>query len=353
MHRRDFLRTGAASALMTLPASAHALGLDQSSPRFRLFDVTTTVDLADHTGGAQLWLPVFQSAGGYQKLIGVDWQSNGQAAFDHDPAFGAGVLHARWGADAAQPHLTLTQRVATLDRTATDTSPPLTAAERAFWTRPTAGIATDGIVRRTARQIVGNIHEPEAQARAIYDWLVANTWRDPAVAGCGTGDIAAMLHAGRLGGKCVDLNSLMVGLCRAVGIPAREIYGLRLASSTQFKSLGRSGDVTGAQHCRAEIHLERQGWFAVDPADVRKAVLEEKLPVESAPIKALAEHLFGNWEGNWAGYNSAGGIALAGAPHQPQFHFLMYPCAMTGAGTASCLDAAHFAYRITSAEVAA
>jgi hypothetical protein len=67
----------------------------------------------------------------------------------------------------------------------------------------------------------------------------------------------------------------------------------------------------------------------------------------------LAEHLFGNWEGNWAGYNSAGGIMLADAPHRPQFHFLMYPCAMSRAGAASCLDAAHFSYRITSAEVVA
>lgn len=353
MHRRDFLRTGAASTLVALPASAHALGLDRSSPRFRLFDVTTTVELADHADGAQLWLPVFQSAGGYQKLIGVDWQDNGEAALDRDRAFGAGVLRARWSAEAARPRLTLSQRVATLDRTSADASPALTEAERAFWTRPTAGIPTDGVVRQTARQIVGNIREPKAQARAIYDWLVANTWRDPAVAGCGTGDIAAMLRAGRLGGKCVDINSLMVGLCRAVGIPAREIYGLRLASSNQFKSLGRSGDVTGAQHCRAEIHLEQEGWFAVDPADVRKAVLEEKLPVDSPQIEALAAHLFGNWEGNWAGYNSAGGIALAGAPRQPYFHFLMYPCAMTTTATADCLDAASFSYRITSAEVLA
>jgi transglutaminase-like putative cysteine protease len=357
MHRRDFFRagaaTGAAAAIGTLPASARALGLDRSSPGFRLFDVTTTVELADHAGGAQLWLPLFQSAGGYQKLIGIDRQGNGAATIEHDPVFGAGVLHARWAEGADVPRLTLTQRVATWERTPADTSPAATEAERAFWTRPSAGIPTDGIVRRTAREIVGEIREPRAQARAIYDWVVAKSWRDPAVAGCGTGDVAAMLRDRRFGGKCVDINSLMVGLCRAVGIPARDVYGLRLANSTLFKSLGRSGDVTGAQHCRAEIHLEQEGWVPVDPADVRKAVLEEKLPVDSAPIRALAERLFGSWEANWAGYNSAGGIALAGAPHRPGFHFLMYPCAMTRNGAADCLDAANFSYRITSAEVTA
>jgi transglutaminase-like putative cysteine protease len=162
-----------------------------------------------------------------------------------------------------------------------------------------------------------------------------------------------MLRERRFGGKCVDINSLMVGLCRSVGIPAREVYGLRLANSTQFRSLGRSGDVTGAQHCRAEIYLEHQGWFAVDPADVRKAVLEEKLPIDSAPIKGLTERLFGAWEANWAGYNSAGGIALSGAPHRPPFRFLMYPCAMTKESVAACVDAAKFVYRITSVEATA
>ena len=47
-------------------------------------------------------------------------------------------------------------------------------------------------------------------------------------------------------------------------------------ASEHFKSLGRSGDVTAAQHCRAEVYVDGFGWIPVDPADVRKVVLEEE-----------------------------------------------------------------------------
>ena len=63
-----------------------------------------------------------------------------------------------------------------------------------------------------------------------------------------------MLETGNLGGKCADLNALFVGLARAAGMPARDVYGVRTADSAEFKCLGKSGDITKAQHCRAEFY---------------------------------------------------------------------------------------------------
>jgi transglutaminase-like putative cysteine protease len=79
-----------------------------------------------------------------------------------------------------------------------------------------------------------------------------------------------MLESGDLGGKCADLNVLYVGLGRAAGLPARDVYGIRVApSQIGCKSLGASSkDVTKAQHCRAEVYLSEYGWVPVDPADV-------------------------------------------------------------------------------------
>jgi transglutaminase-like putative cysteine protease len=49
-------------------------------------------------------------------------------------------------------------------------------------------------------------------------------------------------------------------------------------------------NVTRAQHCRAEFYSAGYGWVPVDPADVRKVVLEEKagalLPLDDAQVKA-------------------------------------------------------------------
>ena len=83
------------------------------------------------------------------------------------------------------------------------------------------------------------------KARAIYEWIVDNTARNPKTRGCGTGDIRAMLETGDLTGKCADLNALYVGLARAAGLPARDVYGIRVADSRfGYKSLGRSAAVS-------------------------------------------------------------------------------------------------------------
>lgn len=118
---------------------------------------------------------------------------------------------------------------------------------------------------------------PISRKPAIYEWVVDNTFRDPKVRGCGRGDIRFMLESGDLGGKCADLNALYVGLARAAGLPARHIYGLRInKSDLGYKSLGLPTDkATKGQHCRAEVYLSQYGWVPVDPADVRKVVLEE------------------------------------------------------------------------------
>ena len=69
-------------------------------------------------------------------------------------------------------------------------------------------------------------------------------------------------------------------------LPARDLYGLRVAPSSQFPSLGRAGgNVTTAQHCRAEVWADNYGWIPVDPADVRKLMLEEKKPSLSDAVR--------------------------------------------------------------------
>jgi Transglutaminase-like enzymes, putative cysteine proteases len=66
-----------------------------------------------------------------------------------------------------------------------------------------------------------------------------------------------MIKTGNLNGKCADLNALYVGLARSVGLPARDVYGIRVVPSQfGYKALGAgSENVTKAQHCRAEVWL--------------------------------------------------------------------------------------------------
>ena len=106
---------------------------------------------------------------------------------------------------------------------------------------PTKLLPTDGIVKTTATEITSNSKTDVEKARAIYEWIVDNTFRNPKTRGCGVGDIRFMLESRDLGGKCADLNALYVGLARAAGLPARDVYGIRVGKSELgYKSLGAS-----------------------------------------------------------------------------------------------------------------
>jgi transglutaminase-like putative cysteine protease len=234
---------------------------------------------------------------------------------------------------------------------------PLDADSAKFFTAPTELIQTDGLVRQTAVEITQGKRSDLDKARAIYEWIVDNTERDPKTRGCGIGDVKGMLETGNLKGKCADLNALYVGLARAVGLPSRDVYGLRVARSEfGYRSLGTgSPNVTRAQHCRAEVYLTGYGWVPVDPADVRKVALEEKpQPVSLADpvVPPVRAKLFGAWEMNWLAYNEAHDVKLPGSSG-PAVGFLMYPQAETAKERLDSLDPDAFKYTITSREIKA
>jgi transglutaminase-like putative cysteine protease len=347
MHRRTVLV--GAGALSLAAATGAAVSADAAGG-WRRYKLTAQIDLAGQPGPAQLWVPLAQSARGYQTADAARYTASGGGEVVRDARYGAAMLRVAWPADAAQRTVTVEQVVATRDRGLLPAQ--LSAHERQFWTAAQPSMPTDGIVKATAQRIVGTETQPRAKARAIYDWVVDNCFRDAAVRGCGIGGVEGMLKSGYLGGKCADINSLAVALFRASDLPARDVYGVRLGPSKFQPSLGaKSADVTHAQHCRAEVWLDGEGWLPVDPADVRKVVLEAQLPVTSPQVQAERERLFGSWEMNWAGYNSATDIALPGATLAPREHFLMYPLAITPAGELDQLDPDCFKYKLTSTAV--
>jgi len=347
MKRRDFLYLAATTTLFTAAPRVLAEAGGKVSD-WRTYELTYEVDLANLKGPGRLWLPVPQHGGDFQRVLSVNWRGEANAMLHWDETYQAPIFAATWGENDVNRRVTVTAQVATRDRHMAAPRRLLRDMdEAALYLKPTQHIPVDGIVRDTARKIVKNIQKPEAQARAIYEWIVDNTFRDPKTRGCGLGDIKFMLESGNLGGKCADINSLFVGLARAAGIPAREFYGVRVADSAQFKSLGKGGDISKAQHCRAEFFSARHGWVAVDPADVRKAVLEEHLALNDPKIVDLRKRLFGYWEMNWVGFNHARDFALP-AKDDGLLPYLMYPYAEFGDTRLDGRDPADFKFRLSS-----
>jgi transglutaminase-like putative cysteine protease len=359
--RREFLTAGAAmAATVAIPKLVEADPVFAPHPGvWRTYNVVTRLQFAG-SGEGRAWVPLPSfAADDWSRPAKSRWTTTAaKAAIARDPAFGAEMLVVEWKPNEAAPVVEVVSRVAVRDR-AVDFAKPsavrLSAKDRALYLRTTDFIPTDGIVKATSRQIVDGAVDDLDKARLIYDWVVANTVRDPKTRGCGSGDIAAMLRTGNLSGKCADINALFVGLARAAGLPARDLYGLRIAPS-QFglKSLGAKSEiVSNAQHCRAEVFLPNFGWTPADPADVRKLMLEELeggLPADDPKTVAVREKLFGAWEGNWLPYNCAHDVTLPGSAG-PKLGFLMYPQAEIGSVRLDCLDADAFKYSIRSAAV--
>jgi len=362
MNRRNFLaRAGAAAVAATLPKSARAaIGDATSSPSWHTFEVTTRVEILKSSGPTRVWLPAaLLTETPYQKTLANTFEAPGGSAklvATKPDAFG--MIAAEFPA-GAKPLVTATSRIQTRNY-AVDLAHPLAgvkenAAELPHFLRATKLLPTDGIVKSTAAEITAGKKTDLDKARAIYEWIVENTFRNPKTRGCGLGDIRFMLETKDLGGKCADLNALFVGLARAADIPARDVYGIRVAKSDLgYKSLGPSTEnITKAQHCRAEVYLQDFGWVPVDPADVRKVVLEEppgNRPLDDGMVQSARTRLFGSWEMNWMAFNFAHDVELPGSHGKP-LGFLMYPQAETPDGRIDCLDPDNFKYEITAHEI--
>ena len=370
MNRRKFIHTvGFVSTGLALPRAASLFARESTAidANWRTFEVVTRVEILKPAGVTRIWLPAaLTTETPFQKTLTNTFNAEGGAAklIESKPD-ALGVISAEFP-EGAKPVLISTSRVATRNysidffapgKSAKADVPKQNRADLDYFLRPTKLLPTDGVVKAKADEITAKAGATSdvGKARAIYEWIVDNTFRNPKTRGCGTGDIRFMLETGDLSGKCADLNALYVGLARAAGLPARDVYGIRVAKSDLgYKSLGPATEtITKAQHCRAEVYLSSYGWVPVDPADVRKVVLEEppgNRPLSDDLVKKTRARLFGSWEMNWMAYNFAHDVALPGSTGAP-IGFLMYPQAETNQGRLDCLDPDNFKYEITASEI--
>lgn len=284
---------------------------------WRSYEITTTFNLRNSSGQSRLWLPLpLNQDTLFQRTLGHAWEGNqNNSTMRRLPDGDLEVFHCEWR-DSSDGKLQLKTLVTTADRHF-DVTKRTVAPEREDILRRNLQasrlIPNDGLAFQLGERIIGRIKDPVAQAKAIYDWVVDNSIYDPAMPPCGTGDIRRMLVSGQYVGRSADINGLFVAICRAVGIPARCVYGLRVAPSRLFRSLGlTSDDATRSQHVRAEFYIPGYGWIPVDPSDVRRAISLEFLTDRDSKLISLRKILFGVWEMNWVAFNVGSDITLPG-----------------------------------------
>lgn len=325
-------------ALLTLCLPAVSPGQSQTAGT-----IFMEFDLSGHPAGeeARLWLPYPVSD--EDQLI-TDIAVTGdfaRSAVYTDRTYSTPILYASWDKGATSRKLQLSfhavrQEVVKKDFPAKEgTWEP---ADYARYLAPTSLGPIDGPVKALVDRITAGKTTVLAKAKAIYDWSCENMYRDPETRGCGTGDVCLLLTAP--GGKCTDIHSVFVALCRAAGVPAREIFGIRMGKEAV-------ADITTGQHCWAEFFLPGYGWVPVDPADVRKMMLTEKLALGDAKTREYRDYFWGAWDSYRVKLAVGRDVVLTPRQAGPPLNTFGYPYAEIGGKALDWLEPQSFKYTFT------
>jgi len=229
-------------------------------------ELAVTIAAPDDSKDVRVWLP-YPTSDSVQDISNVRIKGNfSQSGIYREKETGNLALYAEWTTPIKDRAITLTfdatgRELIRKDFPAVEPAIPVEIQE---YLKSTRFIPTDGKVREIALSITNDKQKISEKARAVYQWVVENTVRDPDVKGCGTGEVEKVLA--QRGGKCADISSVFVSIARAAGVPAREVFGLRLGKKDEE-------DMTSGHHCWSEFYVPGYGWVPADAADVRKIML--------------------------------------------------------------------------------
>jgi len=295
--------------------------LNVAEAKEKRVEVTFKIDLKvpEHSKDVRLWIPHPISD---ENQTVEDVRINGNYSrhgIYKEEEFGNSILYAEWKDLPKDRTLTYTFKIRRKEVVRKDFSKdeqPFNQKEFQKYLMATSLSPTSGKVKEIAENIIKGKKTTLAKARAIYDWIVDNMYRDPKIKGCGMGEVERLLES--LGGKCGDLHSVYVALAKSVGVPAREIFGIRIPK-------GKEGDMTKAQHCWAEFYLPGYGWVPIDPSDVRKIMLEKKLILGEE--KEYREYYFGAVDESRIFYGIGRDLILNPPQKDGNLNYFMYPYA--------------------------
>jgi len=305
--------------------------------------ITMAVDLSSHdpAGEAEVWIP-YPVSDRDQSITDVKITGDfSSSAVYTDTEYSTPMLYARWDKGAASRKLNFTfkaERKEVIRREFPAREAAWAPADYAQYLKASTLGPLDGEVGKLANSITAGKTGVLEKARAIYDWTCENTYRDPKTRGCGEGDVCKLLT--KPGGKCADIHSVFVALARAAGVPAREVFGIRMGKK-------ETEDLSTWQHCWAEFYLPGYGWVPVDAADVRKAMLVENLKLDDAKTKEYRAYFWGGIDPYRVKLSMGRDLTLN--PPQPgsPVNYLMYPYGRVGGKVLDWLDPAGFKYTIT------
>jgi transglutaminase-like putative cysteine protease len=199
---------------------------------------------------------------------------------------------------------------------------PETKLMLAHWLQPDRLVPTNGVIAELAAQNTAGATDTLDKAHKIYEYVVSTMRYDKTGEGWGHGDAVWACTSKR--GNCTDFHSLLIGMMRASGIPARFEIGFPLPADKT------AGDIPG-YHCWAEFYLEGKGWIPVDASEAWKH--SEK-----------REYFFGAHDVNRIQFTTGRDLRLDAAQKGDPLNYFIYPYAELDGKPFDKLQN-HFAFR--------
>ena len=296
-----------------------APGVSMAKDRSGEVELAVTIAAPDDSKDVRVWIP-YPVSDKVQDISNVRINGNfTQSGIYAEKETGNLALYAEWTTPTKDRAITLTfdAKANELIRKDFPEVEPVVPVEIKEYLKSTVFIPTDGKIKEIALSITNDKQKISEKARAVYQWVVENTKRDPDVQGCGTGEVEKVIA--KRSGKCADISSVFVSVARAAGVPAREVFGLRLGKKDEE-------DMTSGHHCWAEFYVPGYGWVPTDPADVRKIMLVNKLDLKGA--QGFVDYYFGAVEQYRVALARGGrGYYLNPRQNGGPLNYFMYPYA--------------------------
>ncbi|MBD2769480.1 transglutaminase domain-containing protein [Hymenobacter sp. BT664] len=290
------------------------------APRSRSFVLTSTATVPVPPAGTRaldLWLPV-PHADANQDVTSLKIDSPVPYTIERG-SFGNQMLHLRPATVPTAPLVVrLTAQITRREHLNLRVNPAVAARpesskqekpdpDLARWLAPDRLVPLDPQIRQQARDVAAQAHATTdlEKARAIYEHVVSTVSYDKTGQGWGRGDIYYACDARR--GNCTDFHAIVVGYCRALGIPARFSIGLPLPAERG------KGEIKG-YHCWAEFFTPETGWVPVDAS-------------EAAKNPGRRAYFFGAHDENRVEFTRGRDVNLIPKQAGPPLNYFVYPYA--------------------------
>lgn len=298
------VRRAASAAVVCILAAAGALtGMTrdegQQARSFVFHYQAVVTGIPQRANSVDVWLPVPKSDAN-QQVERIATNVPGHFSLKADPIEGNEILHFA-GERPESGRLEFAVAFRVLRREAGPMIAPRPTGKQ--FLGPNRLVPVSGPILALARQVTEGLHSDLEQARAIYDYVVANMKYDKSGAGWGRGDAVRACYVRR--GNCTDFHSLVIAMARAVGIPARFKIGFPVPADAE------SGQIPG-YHCWAELYLRGRGWVPVDSSEASKH-------------PERADYYFGRLDPNRVEFSSGRDIRLVPPQAGPPLNFFIYP----------------------------